>query len=356
MANRVKELVSITVEQNELTISLHGVVTARSIDSALRGLYKNNNQVFPSGRKVNLVVDLSKATLILPSGAASLVCFCSALMTNRTKCMQPSLSEIFLRLPSEQILSYLTRIGFFQLMSTKAGLLGYGHLTQIEDRLKDRDRQERLQPIAYRTSSERNNPIVWPMQIIAEKPKHNSYRHFEDDCQRLVNGAADYFEKLSSTPHFNFQEADVHDFLYSIYELYMNVYEHSGNSWGLTMIHARPKYGTFVCCYDIGRGFKEGLVDSPNLNDIIETDDQAIRWALIEGHSRKVGGGGLGLKVVERFISERGGIMEIRSGESLFQMGRKTQTWKAYRVPWFPGSQTNMFVPVKLNGAASDGY
>ena len=353
MESRIKKQVNIAVEQNGLTISLQGIVTARSIDSVLRGLSKNNEQVFSLGRNANLVVDLSKATLILPSGAVSLVCLCSALMTNRTKCTQYTLSEIFLRLPSENILSYLTRIGFFRLMSAKTGLLGYGHLIQIEEQLQDRNRRERAQPNVYGSPSKRDNPIVWPMQIITEKPNHSSYRHFEDDCQRLVNRAADHFKKLFTSPHFNFQKADVHGFLYSIYELYMNVYEHSGNSWGLTMIHGRPRYGTFVCCYDIGNGFKEGLAGSPNVKDVIETDDQAIRWALVEGHSRKVGGSGLGLKVVERFILERGGTMEIRSGESLFQKGGKTRTWRAYRVPWFPGSQINMFVPVKLNGASN---
>lgn len=304
------------------------------------------------GRNANLVVDLSKVTLILPSGAIGLVCLCSALMTNRTNCTQYALSEIFLRLPSENVVTYLTRIGFFQLMSAKAGLLGYGHLIQIEDQMRDRVRR---QPAVYETPSKIQNPIVWPMQIIAEKSNQSTYRHFEDDCWRLVNDAGDHFKKLFSSPHFNFQMADLHDFLYSIYELYMNVYEHSGNSWGLTMIHARPGYGTFICCHDIGRGFKDGLADSPNVKEVIETDEQAIRWALVEGHSRKVGGSGLGLKVVERFISERDGTMEIRSGESLFQKGRKTRTWRAYRVPWFPGSQINMIVPVKLNGASNAG-
>jgi len=338
--------VGVTIDQDCLLISLSGFVRARTIDAVLGQITVKRGQLSLLPR-TNLLIDLSKVVAVMPDGAASLVCLCSALMTKKMKHICSPVA-IYLRCPPENVLSYLTRIGFFTLMSAKANLLGYGNFVRLEDGWHDRDRKERLEQAFHGGSDYGSSPMVWPMQIVGQKSSERSYRHFEDDCQQLVNSAADHFDKLFSSSHFNFDKADKHDFLHSIYELYMNIFEHS-YSWGLTMIHARPDRGTFVCCYDIGIGFKEGLSGSANVQETIDTDHQAIKWALVEGHSRKVGGSGLGLKLVEKFVSERKGLMQIRSGDCLLRKRPGNAVWEASRVPWFPGAQIDLFIPVRIS-------
>jgi hypothetical protein len=215
---------------------------------------------------------------------------------------------------------------------------------RLEDQYKERDRQKRIRGFDERFEND-DHPIVWPMRLIGQKENQHARRDFEDVCQYLVNDAADHFDKLFSSPHFNFDKRDRHDFLLANYELYKNVYDHS-HSWGLPMIHARPKWGTFICCYDVGIGIRESVNASPNINKKFDTDDEAIKWALVEGNSSKVGGNGLGLNIIEDFVSSRNGVIEIRSGKYLLRKKSGNTYWAPYRVPWFPGTQINIFVPV----------
>jgi len=342
-----KSDVMVTIGRDSLVISVSGIVTARSLDAILREIVRENRNKSSVPHIADLILDLSAVKVIRPSGATSLVCLCSALMMDKLSGLA-SPSVIYLRQPPEAVSTYLARIGFFTLMSAKAKLLGYGDLVRRDFQLREQDMRKRMDGVFNRGSGNENRPVVWPMQIIAQKDIRNSYRTFEDDCQRLVNDAADHFDELFSSPHFNFDQGDRHDFRQAIYELFMNVYEHS-DSWGLAMIHAQLDRGTFICCHDIGIGIRESLTDSPSVKETIENDYQAIKWVLVEGHSRKVGGNGIGLNIIEDFVSERNGTIEIRSGECLL---RKTTLgdarWKPYHVPWFPGTQLNLFVPVRL--------
>lgn len=340
-----KSNVSVTIEQHSLEIGLSGIVTARTLDAILKEATRQKGRESPEPDVVNLIVDLSRVNVIRPDGAIGLVCLCSALMTNKVKEIR-SPTTIYLRRPPERVLSYLTRIGFFTQMSVKANLLGHGDLVHLEDQWKERDRNERTQGILGERFDSDKRPIVWPMQLIGRREDQYTRRDFEDACQHLVNNAADHFYKLFSSRHFNFDESDRHDFLLANYELYMNVYDHSG-SWGLAMIHARPEYGTFMCCSDIGMGIRESVNASPNIKRNFDTDYDAIKWAVVEGNSSKVGGNGLGLNIVEDFVSSRKGIIEIRSGECLLQKRSGDADWEAHRVPWFPGTQVNVFVPVR---------
>lgn len=340
-----KSNVSVTIEQDSLEIGLSGIVTARTLDAILKEVTRKKGRVSPEPDLVNLVVDLSRVNVIKPSGAISLVCLCSALMTNKMKKLATP-SRIYLRYPPQNVLTYLTRIGFFTQMSVNADLLGHGDLVRLEDQWKERDKRERTQGIFGERFENDNRPIVWPMQLIGRKENQYTRRDFEDTCQHLVNNAAEYFDALFSSPHFNFDKGDRHNFLLANYELFMNVYDHSG-SWGLAMIHARPEHGTFICCYDIGMGIRESINASPNIKKKFDTDYDAIKWAAVEGNSSKVGGNGLGLNIVEDFVSSRKGIIEIRSGECLLQKRSGDADWKPLRAPWFLGVQINVFVPVQ---------
>lgn len=335
--------VVITTEQDSLEINVTGIITARTLDLILQEIYRQKSQSSTESTRVNLIVNLSGVSVIMPSGAVGLVCLCSALMTNKMKNLA-SPSTFYLRHPPENVLSYLTRIGFFTQMGMKANLMGHHDLIVREEQLKNRDKNMRMQDMVAGRLDSKSRPIVWPMQLIGRKEDQHNRRYFEDVCQQLVNSAADHFDMLFSSPRFNFDRGDKHDFLLANYELYMNIYDHS-ESWGLAMIHARPEYGTYICCHDIGIGIRESVSASHKTMKQLETDHDAIRWALVEGNSSKGEGNGLGLNVIEEFVSSRKGTIEIRSGECLLQRNSADANWTPRRVPWFPGTQINMFLP-----------
>jgi len=337
--------VVITTEQNSLEITVTGIITARTLDLILQEIYRQKSQSFTESTRVNLIVNLSGVSVIRPSGAVGLVCLCSALMTNKMKNLA-SPSTFFLRHPPENVVSYLTRIGFFTQMSMKANLMGHHDLIVREEHLRHRDRNMRMQDMVAGHFDSKSRPIVWPMQLIGRKEDQHTHRDFEDTCQQLVNSAADHFDSLFSSSHFNFDRRDKHDFLLANYELYMNIYDHS-ESWGLAMIHARPEHGTYICCNDIGIGIRKSVNASHKIRKQLETDHEAIKWALIEGNSSKDDGNGLGLNIIEEFVTSRKGTIEIRSGECLLQRNSADANWIPHRVPWFPGTQINMFVPAQ---------
>lgn len=340
---RRKSGVRIAIVRDSLEVGLYGIVTARILDSILRELNIQKTKGLVEGDAMNLIVDLSEVDVLRPGGAVGLVCLCSALMTNKMgQLFTPS--RILLRHPSPNVLSYLTRIGFFTQMSAKAGLLGHTDLVRLEDEWEERDKKKRTGCMSSRQLSGDERSIIWPMHLIGNKENYNR-RDFEDVCQHLVNDAANHFDDLFSSSHSKFDRGCQHDFLEANYELYMNVYDHSG-SWGIPMIHMRPKYGTFICCYDIGIGIKESVNTSPNMKIKRITDYDAIKWALVEGNTSKIDGNGLGLNVIEDFVLSRKGVIEIRSGECLLQRRPNHTDWKPYRVSWFPGMQVNIFVPV----------
>lgn len=337
--------VVVTFEEDSLEISVAGIITARTLEFILQEIGRQKNRSSTESPRGNLIVNLSGARVIRPSGAVGLVGLCSALMNNKMKNLA-SPSVFYLRHPPENVLSYLTRIGFFTQMTVKAKLMGHHDLVVREDQWKNSDRNIRMQDMVAGRFDSKSHPIVWPMQLIGRKENQYNRRDFEDACQQLVNSAADHFERLFFSSHFNFDRRDKHDFLLANYELYMNVYDHS-ESWGLAMIHAMPAHGTYICCHDIGTGIRKSVNASHKIRKQLETDHEAIRWALVEGNSSKDDGNGLGLNVIEEFVSSRKGTIEIRSGECLLQRNSGDANWTPHRVPWFPGTQINMFLPAQ---------
>jgi hypothetical protein len=310
---------------------------------------------------INLLLDFSKVYHIRPAAAMGTLCLCSALSTNKIKGII-NLSGLYLRRPCSEVLTYLATIGFFTQMSMKAELLGCEDLVRDESRM-DKYRKSKIEELRKRnlrafTSdaqiADDNKSIVWPMEAIQKKGESIRERDFEDLCRRFINHARDYFEGLFSSSHFNFAKNDLHDFWEANVELYTNIFEHS-DSWGLGMIHAQPDYGTTVCYHDIGVGIKGSLNSSPKLGkefERFETDKEAMKWALNEGHSSKlsgISGNGIGLNIVEDFILSKSGNIEIRSGQCLLykKPGDRSgsERWRCQNVSWFPGTQINFFVP-----------
>lgn len=335
--------INVSFERGQMRVKLWGVITARVLDHCLSAIGTQREIAAGTSVTEEIVLDLSNVALIKDSGAISIVCLCSAFMSGKLQDLVNPTS-IYLKLPSQNVLNYLMRIGFFSQMEKNAGLLGHGEQIKLEERMKEID-DEKAEKSTWDDSVYREGaPIIWPMKIIGHKERQYVPRDFETACQRLVRDASKRFQRLLSFPQFSFSKEDTHNFLGANYELYMNVYEHSG-SWGLAMIHAQPRVGTFLCCYDIGVGIRQSVNASENVPAPFDRDEDAIRWAVMEGHSSKIGGNGAGLAIIEDFAFDKAGILEIRSGTCLMQKTPKNNTWKSYIVPWFPGTQINIIIP-----------
>jgi hypothetical protein len=170
-------------------------------------------------------------------------------------------------------------------------------------------------------------------------------------CRNYLGNVKSFFYRLFRSSHFNFSDNDISKFIEANGELIHNIFQHS-DSWGLGSIHANPTQGTTVSWHDIGLGIKESLNSSPKVGidfDKFTDDYKAMKWAITEGNSSKEKGNGAGLNVVEQFVLEKKGYIDIRSGNSLL---RKTpldkigeKYWNHKIVPWFPGTQINFFIP-----------
>ncbi|MGZ8748804.1 MAG: ATP-binding protein, partial [Mycobacterium sp.] len=153
-------------------------------------------------------------------------------------------------------------------------------------------------------------PVILPIELVADSQDCVVASSRDTDCTRFLNRAAEVFEVLP-TAGFQIFSGDLRDFWRILAELYKNIYDHS-NSWGLVTVVARPQYGTVISFHDLGIGILKS-VESLGARSLT-SDEQAIRWALIEGNSSKVGNSGLGLALVSRFVSTCVGQFEIRSG------------------------------------------
>jgi len=343
--------------KDSLVIECFGELSFHAINVLLTKLSSVQNGKEYTG--INLLLDFSKVHRIRPAAAMGILCLCSALSANKINGII-NLSGVYLQRPYSNVLSYLITIGFFTQMGIKAGLLGCEDLVREESR-REEHRKSKIEELRKRnlrvfTSdaqiTEDNKSIVWPIERIPERGESVRYSDFEDSCRNFINHARDYFEGLFSSSHFNFAKHDLHDFWEANVELYTNIFEHS-DSWGLGMIHAQPNYGTTVCYHDIGIGIKDSLNSSPKLGKEFKrfkTDNEAMKWALFEGHSSKLGGNGIGLNIVEDFVLSKNGNIEIRSGQCLLYKKPGDQSgserWRENQnVPWFPGTQINFFVP-----------
>lgn len=316
------------VDNDKLTLELPNSVSLAVLDSLadeVKTVWKINENKFNQ-----IVIDLSGVQYIEPEGALAIVCFYAA-MKNKN----PDLSFHFIY-PKENVLSYLAALGFFGQMSTKVGVMEGQDIVHYESEL----RHERRNKQRHFSTNAKLRPIILPIETIPQQNGTISGRDFENMSITFVNKAIRTFEQIFSSPHYNFNGPNQHDFLLSNRELYRNTFEHS-KSWGIALIHARPNHGTQVCYYDIGVGFKGSVAK-------FQTDIESIEWALIDGNSCKSSedNDGHGLTVVQDFVLRRGGTITIRSGECMLKINQMTRKPKPHKVNRFPGVQISYFIPV----------
>lgn len=342
-----KSSADISFVKSSVTIKLFGLVKIRTLDQIVTKI--NDAQKEATFEIINTILDLSGVQWISPAAVIGLVSVISALVTGKMAENNYPL-RTFLILPPEHVLSYLVTLGFFTQMSNRANLVEVDDMIELEIRRRKIFKQKHDFSAFENETNEKNEPILLPLTVIPQKDDTH-LDEFEYACSEFINCVRDTYDKLFLSSHFQFNRGNLIEFYSANGELFINIFEHSG-SWGLCLIHANPSYGTIVCFHDIGKGIKGSFNLSPKVNvefQKFETDCEAIRWATIEGNSSKVDGNGRGLTVVEEFVSQVGGTIEIRSGNCLLQkkmnIHEKKNGWNEISVPWLPGTQINFFVP-----------
>jgi len=199
-------------------------------------------------------------------------------------------------------------------------------------------RNERKMRQKIRSNKFDSMPVVLPIETIYQQIDSTSGSDFENMVGTFANHAIDAFDILQTSPHYNFSGDDYYQFRQSNIELYKNIFHHS-QSWGVASIHARPNYGTTVCYYDIGIGFKASVKK-------FSTEAESIEWALIDGNSSKSNddNDGYGFTLVQEFVYRRNGKLKIRSGDCLMQLTSPSINKKT-KVINFPGVQISYFIP-----------
>jgi len=340
--------VNIYFDRNSLIIKISGIMKSGTLNLIMKQLTVANKR--HEYTITDIILDLSDVYPISSAAVVGLVCLCSALMTNKMKEIASPLN-FYLRRPSESVLTYLATLCFFTQMSNKANLLGCEDLVRFEDKREQRSRKKQKSVSFDSHFDDDGKPIILPIKTIPCKGDSINDQDFENACQYFVNEVYDTFKRLFFSSHFNFSEGALREFCSANGELFVNIFEHS-NSWGLGAIHANPARGTTVCYHDVGVCIKASVNSSPKAGrefEKFETDHEAMKWALKEGNSSKLSGNGRGLTVVEEFVLEKNGTIEMRSGCCLLRKKPGDQpgdeNWRALNVPWFPGTQINFFIP-----------
>ncbi len=282
--------------------------------------YRNNRSIFN-----NVFLDFSKVKYIDIEGALSIICFCAAV---KRKNSTANFGYIY---PDDSVLSYLITLGFFGQMSNRVGVIEGQDIVHIEN---ERRMRQKAKSNKFDSKS-----VVLPIETIPKKMNTTSGADFENMVGEFANHAIDVFDILQTSPFYNFSGDDYYLFRQSNIELFKNIFDHS-NSWGIASIHARPNYGTTVCYYDIGVGFKASIKK-------FDTEAESIEWALVDGNTSMSNddNDGYGLIIVEEFVFSRNGNIKIRSGDCEMQL-ISLSSRKKTKVSSFPGAQISFFIPV----------
>lgn len=276
----------------------------------------------------NIVLDLSRVKYIEIEGALSLICFCAAIKRKNPK---TNFRYIY---PPDKVLSYLMTLGFFGQMSNKVGIIEGQDIVHFENDL----RNERRAKQKSRTNNPDLLPVILPIETINQRLNSISGLDFENMVGTFANHAIDTFNILRTSPLYNFSGEDYYQFLQSNIELFKNIFHHS-KSWGIASIHARPNFGTTVCYFDIGIGFKASVKK-------YDTEADSIEWALIDGNTSMSDedNDGYGFTLVQKFVFRRNGKLKIRSGNCLLELNSSSLKKKT-KVMSFPGVQVSYFIP-----------
>ena len=318
-----------------LTVVIDGEVNVRTLDALLHGGHAPETAP-------EIVLDMSRVRLVKPAGVCHLICFLAWLSGRAGRAVPLSMVR-----PPEAVASYLTTLGFFSILRSVAGLLGSEDLIKLEwDRRIRRLDRSRTRPVRMQQTSQASRAVMLPIELIPQPSPKQTTGSFENDCLAFVNRAADTFEQVFEAD-CGVALGNIRQFWQANVELYKNVYQHS-QSWGLATIVARPAQGAVVSYHDIGIGIPGSLSSSSGVQPNFGTDNEAITWALEEGHSCKKGNSGLGLSLVTSYVEAALGTIEIRSGSCRLHRAGATTQWFAEEVTPFAGTHISFHLPLAI--------
>jgi hypothetical protein len=329
----------LVLNERLLKIELSGDLNARAIDSLLGSLSSSWSVT------TKVVVDMRDVSMAKPAGACLLVCFLAQFVERRRDCVLP----VEIMRPRPAVSSYLATLGFFSALNTKTLLVGCDDL--LADDLRRRTRRsesDRARPLGSRRDTSVSRTVVLPIQILPASRKAARSWDFDNQCTGFVNSLADKFEHLFQSGHVS----GVHDakgFWNTNLELFKNVFDHS-QGWGLAAISASPRLGLTVTFHDVGVGIPATVRRCLRGATKPISDEEALRWSLIEGNSSKPGNNGLGLHIVRKFVAEASGILEIRSGRCRLRSLPNVVDWQSAAVPPFAGTHVSLHIPPVSEG------
>jgi hypothetical protein len=126
----------------------------------------------------------------------------------------------------------------------------------------------------------------------------------------------------------------------SIYEIFVNAQIHSETNFIYTCGQFYPgRHKIEFTITDTGMGFKNKI--NKRFGTALSST-QAIKWAVTDGHSTKVGvSGGIGLALLKEFIQKNNGKIQIVSDDGFYQFNSAGE--QIQRFPWpFPGTIVNV--------------
>ncbi|MCT4673546.1 MAG: hypothetical protein N4A37_09940 [Prolixibacteraceae bacterium] len=170
------------------------------------------------------------------------------------------------------------------------------------------------------------------------------YEKIENDT---LNNASLIIEKYLNRDEMPTMSTLLKDlFSDSVHELLTNVWEHSNND---TVYICGQQYpATNNSCLDLtisdsGQGIATKVRDF--IKDI-NTDIDAVAWAMQNGNTTKNTSGGLGLSLLEEFIIKNEGTLQVVSGTAFYE--RKGEQLNKRQLNYYlPGTYINIIINTK---------
>lgn len=176
------------------------------------------------------------------------------------------------------------------------------------------------------------------------------YRRLQVDEERYFTSYVNQHLKRQEIPHMS--EALSKRFKDSILEVFANAATHSETILGIFVcgqyFHKTKRLDFSIA--DAGIGIRKKIAKELGRK---MNSDQAIDWALQEGHTTRRGSvpGGLGLKLLREFIALNKGRMQIVSARGYWEMNAGQQ--RLERIDHsFPGTVVN----IEINTADTNSY
>lgn len=173
--------------------------------------------------------------------------------------------------------------------------------------------------------------------------KRQASEQFADYLKDYMNGRGIPKMSMALTKHF----------LRSLFEIFQNAAIHSQSESGIFtcgQFYLRKQRVDFSIA-DAGVGILENVWQYTGNRHITSCD--AIKWALVEGHTTKTGKhpGGLGLKLIKEFISLNKGKLQIVSRFGYYEFSAAGES-SAELNHDFPGTCIN----IEINTQDTDSY